>query len=83
VAMGGSGTTVLGDPDPRQVMILVEWESRAALDRYSAALWSSDVFALRERSTAGYAVHVFDRLEDLRPLLDDPDAPTSAGGDEG
>ena len=36
VALGRLHEAVLGDIAPRQVMILVEWESRAAFDGYVA-----------------------------------------------
>ena len=59
----------LGDITPRQVLILVEWESRAAFDSYRQDPALADLHPHRERGSAAYVWHLFDRLDDLRPLL--------------
>ena len=54
---------------PRQVMILVEWESRAAFESYRDDPALADLHPHRERGAANYVWHLFERLDDLRPLL--------------
>ena len=69
VALGKFLEAVAGDLAPREVLILVEWESRAAFDGYCS---DPDLAALhrhRENGTADYIWHLFDKLEDLRPVL--------------
>jgi uncharacterized protein (DUF1330 family) len=72
VALGRFGESVAGDVEPRQVMILVEWESRAAFDSYRADPALADLHRHRERGTSGYVWQLFERLDDLRPVLRDP-----------
>jgi uncharacterized protein (DUF1330 family) len=70
VALGRYADTVTGDDvAPRQVFILVEWESRAAFDGYCEDPELSDLHRHREDGTAAYVWQLFDRLEDLRPVL--------------
>ena len=54
---------------PRQVLILVEWESRAAFEGYRQDPALADLHPHREAGTSAYVWHLFDRLDDLRPLL--------------
>jgi hypothetical protein len=51
------------------VLILVEWESRAAFDRYGNDPALSDLHAHRVRGPSRYIWHLFERLDDLRPIL--------------
>ena len=69
VALGRFRESLTGDVEPRQVMILVEWESRAALDSYRNDPALRDLHPHRERGAGAYVWHLFDRLEDLRPIL--------------
>jgi hypothetical protein len=50
-------------------MIVVEWESKAAFDGYCGDPALADLHPHRENGTNGYVWHLFDRLEDLRPIL--------------
>ena len=69
VALGEFREAVLGDVEPRTVLILVEWDSRAAFDGYCNDPGLADLHAHRGCGTSSYVWHLFDRLDDLRPLL--------------
>jgi uncharacterized protein (DUF1330 family) len=69
VALGQFRESVTGDISPRQVLILVEWESRAAFESYRQDPALADLHPHREQGSSAYVWHLFDRLEDLRPLL--------------
>lgn len=58
--------------EPRQVMILVEWESREALQSYIDDPKLADLHPHRVNGTTDYIWHFFDKLEDLRPLFAKP-----------
>jgi uncharacterized protein (DUF1330 family) len=69
VALGHFHERVVGEVEARQVMILVEWESRAAFAGYRDDPGLADLHGHRERGTTNYVWLLFDRLEDLRPVL--------------
>ena len=69
VALGRFREAQQGDIDPRQVLILVEWESRDAFQHYLDDPAIADLHPQREKGTGNYIWHLFDRLEDLRPIL--------------
>ena len=69
VALGKFREVVQGEVAPRSVMIMVEWESKAAFDTYRDDPALADLHPHRENGTANYVWHLFDRLEDLRPIL--------------
>ena len=69
VAMGKFREAVLGDIEPRTVLILVEWSSRDAFDSYRNDPRLADLHPHRVKGTSDYIWHVFDKLEDLRPLV--------------
>ncbi len=71
VALGRLRESVAGDIAPRQVLILVEWESQAAFESYRNDPALADLHPHRERGTSGYVWQLFERLDDLRPLLTD------------
>jgi uncharacterized protein (DUF1330 family) len=65
----GGGANVEDAIKPRAVMILVEWESREALESYITDPKLADLHPHRINGTSDYIWHFFDRLDDLRPLL--------------
>lgn len=69
VALGKFRESVTGDIEPRSVMIVVEWESRQAFDNYCNDPALADLHPHRVNGTEGYVWHLFDKLEDLRPVL--------------
>ncbi|BBY18107.1 DUF1330 domain-containing protein [Mycolicibacterium litorale] len=69
VALGQFRESVTGDIEPRQVLILVEWESKEAFDSYRDDPDLADLHPHRENGSSKYIWHLFDRLDDLRPLL--------------
>ena len=69
VSLGKYRETVRGDLAPRSAMILVEWESRKAFDHYLNDPALADLHPHRENGTSNYIWQLFDKLEDLRPLL--------------
>lgn len=71
IALGKYRESVAGDIAPRQVLILVEWESREAFEGYCSDPRLDDLHAHRVNGTGAYVWQLFDRLDDLRPLLKD------------
>ena len=71
VALGRFRENLLGDVAPRQVLILVEWSSREAFESYLSDPALADLHPHRERGGGRYVWQLFDRLDDLRPLLKD------------
>ena len=69
VAIGKFHEAVTGEPEPREVMILVEWSSREAFDHYCNDPNLADLHPHRINGTSDYVWHLFDKLEDLRPIL--------------
>ena len=69
VALGRLAGAAEGEVEPRQVMVLVEWPSRAAFDAFVADPEHHDLHPLREHGTERYLWWLYDSLEDLRPLL--------------
>jgi uncharacterized protein (DUF1330 family) len=69
VALGRFREAVAGDITPRTVMILVEWKSKAAFDGYRNDPKIADLHPHREKGARDYIWHLFDKLEDLRPIL--------------
>jgi uncharacterized protein (DUF1330 family) len=69
VALGKFREAAAGEIAPRQVMILVEWESREAFEAYCTDPKIADLHPHRVNGTSDYIWHLFDKLEDLRPIL--------------
>lgn len=69
VALGKFREAVTGDIAPRQVLILVEWESREAFRSYVDDPALADLHPHREKGGGRYIWHLFDRIEDLRPIF--------------
>jgi uncharacterized protein (DUF1330 family) len=69
VALGKFREAAAGEIAPRAVLILVEWESKAAFDAYCNDPRLADLHPHRIKGTSGYIWHLFDKLEDLRPVL--------------
>ena len=69
IALGKFREAAAGVIEPRQVMILVEWESRAAFDSYRNDPKLADLHPHRVNGTSDYIWHLFDRLDDLRPIF--------------
>ena len=69
VALGRFSDAIVGEVEPRQVLILVEWKSRAHFDGYREDPELADLHPHREAGGGNYVWHLFDKLEDLRPLL--------------
>jgi uncharacterized protein (DUF1330 family) len=70
IALGKlAGAQVSDGAQPRQAMVLVEWESREAFDGFLADPSHQDLHPLRENGTKNYLWWTYDKLEDLRPLL--------------
>jgi uncharacterized protein (DUF1330 family) len=69
VALGRFREAAAGEIKPRQVLILVEWTSKDAFDGYCNDPKLADLHPHRAKGTSDYVWHLFDKLEDLRPLL--------------
>ena len=69
VALGKFRESATGAIEPRTVMILVEWASKAAFDHYRNDPALADLHPHRVNGTKNYIWHLFDKLEDLRPIL--------------
>ena len=69
VALGKFREAAAGDIEPRTVLILVEWSSKEAFDGYCNDPKLADLHPHRVKGAGNYIWHLFDKLEDLRPLL--------------
>jgi uncharacterized protein (DUF1330 family) len=69
VALGRFREAMAGEIEPRQVLILVEWESKEAFESYCNDPRLADLHPHRVNGAGNYIWHLFDRLDDLRPLL--------------
>jgi len=69
VALGKFREAGVRGIEPREVMILVEWKSREALQSYLDDPKLADLHPHRVNGTSDYIWHFFDKLEDLRPIL--------------
>jgi uncharacterized protein (DUF1330 family) len=69
VALGKFREAAAGDIRPRTVLILVEWSSKEAFDAYCNDPKLADLHSHRVKGAGNYIWHLFDKLEDLRPLL--------------
>jgi uncharacterized protein (DUF1330 family) len=69
IAIGSFEEAIAGEVEPRQVLILVEWQSRAHFDAYREDPGLADLHPHREAGGGNYVWHLFDKLDDLRPLL--------------
>ena len=69
VALGKFREVATGSIEPRTVLILVEWASKKAFDSYCKDPNLADLHPHRVKGTDKYIWHLFDKLEDLRPIL--------------
>ena len=69
VALGKFREAAAGGIEPRSVLIIVEGESKEAFDSYCIDPRLADLHPHRVNGTRDYIWHLFDKLEDLRPLL--------------
>ena len=69
IALGKFRAAATGDIEPRTVLILVEWDSQEAFDGYCNDPALTDLHPHRVNGTSNYIWHLFDKLEDLRPIL--------------
>ncbi len=69
VALGKFREAATGDIQPRTVLILVEWASKEAFESYCNDPKLADLHPHRVNGTTNYIWHLFDKLEDLRPIL--------------
>jgi uncharacterized protein (DUF1330 family) len=71
VALGQLSGVQESEPDvePRQAMVLVEWPSHDSFQAFLEGPEHADLHPLREDGTRNYLWWIYERLEDLRPLL--------------
>ena len=69
ISLGKFRESVQGELSPRTVLILVEWESKAAFDSYRNDPALADLHPHREHGCSDYIWQLFDKLDDLRPIL--------------
>jgi uncharacterized protein (DUF1330 family) len=69
IALGQFSDAISSEIEPRRVLILVEWQSRAHFEGYRDDHALADLHLDREAGGGNYVWHLFDRLEDLRPLF--------------
>jgi uncharacterized protein (DUF1330 family) len=69
VALGKFREAVKGDVEPRTVLILVEWDSKEAFKSYCNDPALGELHDHRVNGTDNYVWQLFDKLEDLRPVL--------------
>jgi len=72
VALGRLSENAASTGDrPRQVMVLVEWPSHEAFQAFKDDPEHVDLHPFRERGTENYLWWAYDKLEDLRPVLNE------------
>jgi uncharacterized protein (DUF1330 family) len=71
VALGRLSGVQQSEPgvEPRQAMVLVEWPSQESFQSFLEDPEHADLHPLREDGTLNYLWWIYERLEDLRPLL--------------
>lgn len=69
VALGKFQQAITGSIEPRTVLILVEWDSKEAFDSYCNDPELADLHPHRINGTDNYVWHLYDKIEDLRPIL--------------
>jgi uncharacterized protein (DUF1330 family) len=71
VALGRLSGIKQSEPgvEPRQAMVLVEWPSQESFQSFLEDPEHADLHPLREDGTLNYLWWIYERLEDLRPLL--------------
>jgi uncharacterized protein (DUF1330 family) len=69
IALGRFREAAVEGIEPRTVLTLVEWESNDAFDSYCNDPTLADLHPHRVNGTDAYVWHLFDKLEDLRPVL--------------
>jgi uncharacterized protein (DUF1330 family) len=69
IALGKFREAAAGTIEPRTVLILVEWNSKEAFDGYRNDPALADLHPHRTNGTSNYIWQLFDKLEDLRPIL--------------
>lgn len=73
LSLGKYRESMRGDLSPRAVLVLVEWESKESFEAYLNDPSLADLHPHRENGTSNYIWQLFDKLEDLRPILKDID----------
>lgn len=69
IALGKFIEARLGELNPRNVMILVEWESLAAFEGYLNDPTLGFLHSHRVNGTSDYIWHLYEKLEDLKPIF--------------
>lgn len=69
LALGKFREAIKGDISPRNVFIVVEWESREAFQSYIDDPALADLHIHREKGGGDYIWHLFDKVDDLRPFF--------------
>jgi len=69
VAIGKFREVVTGSIEPRSVLILVEWASKEAFDSYCNDPALTDLHPHRVNGTTDYIWHLFEKIDDLRPIF--------------
>lgn len=70
VILGKFRESAAGSVEPRTILILAEWQSKKAFDSYCNDPLLSDLHPHRINRTSNYIWHLFDKLENLRPILE-------------
>jgi uncharacterized protein (DUF1330 family) len=69
VVLGKFRESIIGDLKPRSALIIVEWESLEAFDKYCNDPDLKDLHPHRINGTSNYIWQLFEKLSDLRPIL--------------
>jgi len=69
LVLGKFREAIKGDISPRNVFIVVEWESREAFQSYIDDPALAGLHLHREKGGGDYIWHLFDKVDDLRPFF--------------
>ncbi|RSK29099.1 DUF1330 domain-containing protein [Bacillus sp. HMF5848] len=69
VAVGDLESSPVGDVKPRQVLLVVEWESKKSITNFLQDPEMEEFHPYRDKGLDDFVWHLFEKLEDLRPVL--------------
>ncbi|MDF0725805.1 DUF1330 domain-containing protein [Cytobacillus sp. S13-E01] len=69
VAVGNLESSPVGDIEPRQILLLVEWLSKKSISAFLNDPEMEEFHPYRDKGLDNFVWHLFDKLEDMRPVL--------------
>ena len=70
IALGKLESSPVGDIEPREVMMLVQWESKQGIANYINDPEVATIHPHREKGVGDFVWHLFESASDFRAVLD-------------